>query len=100
MAVNLCKRSICIWSQHSLCKIPSLALGVKAFIIVIYEASDGAFFVTVAWSLLQVHPGPFPVFPVTFPLLGFAASQASAASSFDQLATTFDYRFSRRGDSA
>ena len=40
-------------------------------------------FVTAAWS--QVTRGPFPDFPVTFPLPGFAASQASAASSFDQL---------------
>lgn len=34
---------------------------------------------------LQVHPGPFPAFPVTFPLPGFAASQAFAASSLISL---------------
>ena len=64
---QLCKSSICIWSQHSLCKISSLALGVKALIIVIYEASDGAFFSHFTLSLghdLQVQrtPGPFSGF--------------------------------------
>jgi hypothetical protein len=71
----MCKRFICIWSQYSLCRNPSLALGVKVFIIVIYETSNGGFFTSfVDLSLghdLQVRPGLFPVaFPVAFPLLG------------------------------
>jgi hypothetical protein len=47
-AVNCVKGLFVYGANISLCKIPSLALGVKAFIIVIYEASDGVFFVTVS----------------------------------------------------
>jgi hypothetical protein len=80
-AVSWIKGSICIRSQHSLCKIPSLALGVKTFIIVICEASEGAFFTSFVHYRLVITcrytRGLFPVaFPVTFPLPGFAASKA------------------------
>jgi hypothetical protein len=94
-AVQLYKKSICIWSQHSLCKIPSLALGVKAIIIVIYGglgwARSSIALHHLSLSLghdLQVHPGLFPVaFPVAFPLPGLPPVRPHL--SFDHLATIF-----------